>query len=343
MAVAARLIVASALLCGLVAPWSASSLHAESPGVAESAVDQEEDVPTPAPLVVGAMAIASEADLAIERMAVAVDVDHVTYTYGLKNRGATALKLAASVALPDLEVNTEGTTIYDLPFRVAENPVGLAVTAAGAPVATTSATQALALGIDRFADLKAANLPLIPFDAEMQKALAAAPPETLARLVSLGLVTPRDPAEPDTPPLADWTLHTVHTWMQPLPANATTEVKVTFAPVKAVYGVLGAGLPGFDALKDQVCLTPQIMAAAQALLKSKTSMLEVDDIVLSNDSPARWLDNPRGTVAVTKPKPDSVVAFCGMTAATAGRPVVQGKLPGSADAPGLRVLIFSSK
>ena len=343
MAVAQRTIVATAVLCALAAPLHIFPLRAEPAGVAEGAVDQEEDVPTPAPLVVGAMAIASDADLAIERMAVAVDVDHVSYTYGLRNKGARPLTLAASVAMPDLEVNTEGTTIYNLPSKTAENPVGLEVTAAGAPVATSPATQALALGIDRLADLKAAHLPLVPFGEDTQKALAAATPETLARLVSLGLITPRDPTEPDTPPLADWTLHIVQTWMQPLPANATTEVKVEFAPVKAVYGVLAEGLPGFDALKDQVCLTPQIMAAAKALLKSKTAMLEVDDIVLSNDGPARWLDNPSGTVAVTKPKPESVVAFCGMTAATAGQPVVRGKLPGSADAPGLRVLIFSSR
>ena len=342
MAVAARQIVELVLLCAL---WCAAAApaRAEPAGTAESAVDQEEDVPTPAPLVVGAMAIASDADLAIERMALDVTADRVTYTYGLKNKGPNALKLAASVAMPDLEVNTEGTTTYSLPSKAAENPVGLEVTAAGAPMATSPSTQALALGVDRLADLKAANLPLIPFDAETQKALSAAPPETLAKIVALGLVTPRDPAEPDTPPLADWTLHSVQSWMQPLPANATTEVKVRFSPVKAVYSVMAAGLPGFDALKDQVCLTPQILAAAKALLKSKTAMLEVDDIVLSNEGPARWLDNPPGSVAVTKPKPDSVVAFCGMIAATAGQPVVQGKLPGSADLPGLRVLIFSSR
>ena len=322
------------------AALSAAPLRAEP---ADNTTDQDEETPTPAPLMVGAMAIASDADLVVERMALDVSVDRIATTYQFRNKGKAELKLAASVAMPDLEVNTEGTTIYDIPTKVAENPVHLEVTAAGAPIATTPITQALALGVDRLADLKAANLPLMPFGADTDKALAAAPPETLAKLVSLGLVTPRDPAEPDTPLLADWTLHTVHTWMQPLPAGASTEVKVTFSPVKAVYGVMAAGLPGFDALKEQVCLTPQIMAAAKALLKSKDATLEVDDLVISNDGPARWLDNPPGTVAVTKPKPDSVVAFCGMNAATAGQAVVQGKLPGSADAPGLRVLIFSSR
>ena len=334
MAVTVRLIAALALCGALALPaW------AETTGTA--ATDQDEEGPTPAPLMVGALAIASDADLAIERMTLDVSVDRVTYAYGFKNRGKADLKLATSVSMPDLEVNTEGTTIYDLPSKVAENPVGLAVTAGGAPVTTTIAMQALALGVDRLADLRDAKLPLLPFGAETDKALAGIQPETLARLVALGLVTPRDQAEPDTPLLADWTLHTVHSWMQPLPAGATTEVKVTFQPVKAVYGVRGDGLPGFEALKDQVCLTPQILAGAKALLKGKDDHLEVDDLTLANDGPARCLDNPPGTVRVTKPKPDSVVAFCGMDAATAGQPVVLGKLPGSADAPGLRVLIFS--
>ena len=335
---AVRLIAAVALLAA-----SACQAQAESAAATDQTADQEEDTPTPAPLVVGATAIASDAALVVESMALDVTVDRVTYAYGFRNKGDAKLALAASVAMPDLEVNTEGTTIYNLPSKSAENPVDLAITSSGTPVATTASTQALALGVDRLADLKAANMPLVPFGADTEKALAAAPPETLAKLISLGLITPRDPAEPDTPPVADWTLHTVHAWMQPLAPNATTQVKVTFAPVKAVYDVLAAGLPGFEALKDQACLTPQIMVAAKALLKDKTSILEVDDITLANDGPARWLDNPPGIVTVTKPKPDSVVAFCGMIAATANQPAVKGKLPGSADAPGLRVLVFSRR
>ncbi len=336
---AARPLAALAFLAGVLA----ASPPRAAPVNAAEATDQEEDTPTPAPLVVGALAIASDTALAVESMHVEVAVDRLTYTYAFRNKGGAPLALAATVAMPDLEVNTEGTTIYNLPSKTAENPVGLAVTSGGAPIATAATTQALALGLDRMADLKAANMPLIPFGVETEKAIAAAPPETVAKLVALGLVTPHDSAEPDTPAIADWTLHTILAWTQPLPPNATTQVQVAFAPVKAVYGVAAAGLPGFDALKDQVCLTPQIMAAAKALLKTKTSTLEVDDITLANDGPARWLDNPPATVAVTKPKPDSVVAFCGMIAASAGQPVVTGKLPGSADAPGLRVLVFSSR
>ena len=116
-------------------------------------------------------------------------------------------------------MNNEGTTIYNLPAQTAENVVGLTVQANGKPVATTPYIQAVALGIDRIAELKSAGLPLIPFGAAIETALSGAKPDVIARLESLGLVTPRDPAEPDTPVIADWSLHVVHGWPLTLEAE----------------------------------------------------------------------------------------------------------------------------
>ena len=303
--------------------------------------DEEEEAPTQAPLTVGSMAIASDSALTIEGMAVDVAVDKVTYAYRLRNKDATKLTLAASLAMPDLEVNSEGSTVYALPSKTAENPIDLQVKADDKVIATTPFTQAIALGIDRLADLKAAQMPLVPFGEEIDKALTAAKPDVLSKLESLGLVTPRDPKQPDTPVIADWSLHTVQGWSVPIDPNATTNVTVAFAPIKAVYTVDVTSLPGFDALKQQVCLTPAIMSAAKALLKTKGATMEVVDITLANDGPARWLDNPVATVAVRKPKPTSIVAFCGVDQASTNQPVVKGTMPGSGDAAGLRVLVFS--
>ena len=303
--------------------------------------EEEEDQPTQAPLTLGSMAVASDPALTIEGMAVDVAIDHVGYAYKLRNKGKAKLSLAASVALPDLEVNTETNNVYELPSPVPENPEKLEVKAGDAAVATTPHLQAIALGIDRAADLKAKAMPLIPFGEATEKAIAAAKPEQLAKLETLGLVTPRDPAQPDTPVIADWSLHVVHGFTLALEPDAVTDVVVGFAPVKATYHVDAASLAGFNALKDQACLTPQVMTAAKALLKAKGSVVVVSDITLANDGPARWLDNPAATVAVRKPQPSSVVAFCGLDAASAGKPVVTGKMPGSDQAAGLRVLIFS--
>ena len=68
------------------------------------------------------MAVASDPALAIEGMALDIAADRVTYTYRLHNKGTARLALAASVAMPDLEVNTEGATVYDLPTQAARTP-----------------------------------------------------------------------------------------------------------------------------------------------------------------------------------------------------------------------------
>ncbi len=333
------------LRCLFIAVAIAASLSLAVPlraAPAAGQTDEDEEAPTPAPLTVGSMAIASDNNLAVESMAVDVAVDRVVYNYRLRNKGSAKLSLAASVALPDLEVSSEGNTVYNLPSAVAENPVGLVVKSSDQPVPTTPGVLAFALGIDRLAEIKAAGLPLIPFGEAQDKAIAAAKPDVLSKLADLGLVTPRDPAQPDTPVIADWSLRVVHGWTQILDPAAATLVAVSFAPVKASYRVDAANLVGFNALKDQVCLTPAIMAAARALLKGKDALAEVDDITLANDGPARWLDNPPATVAVRKPQASAVVAFCGMDAASAGKSVVTGKMPGSGEAAGLRVLIFSA-
>lgn len=333
----------SLLLALSLAALAASPLPgAQAAGGAPAAqADDEGDTPTPAPLTVGSMAIASDSDLVIAGMALDVSAEKVVYAYGLTNKGKNTLALAASIALPDLEVSNEGNAAYDLPADNAENPVGLAVSVDGKLVPTQAYTQAVALGIDRLADLKAAQLPLIPFGEAIDKALAAAKPETIAKLEGLGLVTPRDASQTGAPVVADWSLHVVHGWTLTLEPGATRKVLVGFAPVKAVYTIDAQSLAGFDALKDQVCLTPKITEAAKALLKAKGSAADVVDITLASDGPARWLDNPDVQIAVHKPKSDSVVAFCGLDAASADKPVVTGRLASSSEAVGLRVLIFS--
>lgn len=348
MAFSLRLGPCAALLAGLLTPGAGSLLVASAkadpaPAAAPAEAPQtdEDEEPTQAPLTVGTMAIASDAAVSVEAMAIDIALDRVTYAYRFRNKGATALNLAASIALPDIEVSSERSTIYALPSQTAENPVNLTVQSAGKTIPTTAYVQALALGIDRLGELKADNLPLIPFGPAIEGALAGAKPDTLARLESLGLVTPRDPAEPNSPVIADWSLHVVHGWTQTLAANTTTDVLVAFAPIKALYTVDQGSLSGFDALKDQVCLTPQTMAAIKGLLAGKDATADIADLTLANEGPARWLDNPAASVAVRKPSLDSIVTFCGMDPATQGQAVVKGKLESNAQSNGLRVLIIS--
>jgi hypothetical protein len=295
--------------------------------------------PSAASLTVGSMSIAANAALGVEAMAIDVGVDKVAYTYKLANKGATPLSLQASVALPDLETSDDNV-YYMLPATDPENIVGLEVAAKGSPVPTKPAVQALALGLDQLAELKAANIPLIPFSEDTGKALAAAKPETLARLDSLGLVAPHDPGRKDAAIEADWSLRVVRGWMQTLSPSTVTDVGVTFAPVKAVYTIDASSLSGLDSLVDQVCVTPQVGDAVTAMLREKGSTASVADITIATDGPARFVQNPRAAITVHKPSPKAVVVFCGMDAASQTAELVHGARPETADSTDVRILIF---
>ena len=296
--------------------------------------------PTAASLTVGAMSIAANAALGVDEIAVDVGVDSVAYKYRLTNKGSNALSLQASVTLPDLEISDDENVFYLLPTTDAENIVGLKVAADGTSVPTKPVVQALALGLDHAADLKAENIPLIPFGDDTGKALAGAKPETLAKLENLGLIAPHDPSQKDAMIEADWSLHVVHGWTQILAPSKATAVSVSFAPVKAGYTIDAASLSGLDSLSDQVCVTPQVAAAVSALLKDKGATASVADITIATDGPARFTQNPRTTIAVHKPSPKAVVVFCGMEKASPAADVVHGTVPENSDSTDLRILIF---
>jgi hypothetical protein len=62
----------------------------------------------------------------------------------------------------------------------------------------------------------------------------------------------------------------------------------------------------------------------------------VTEISLADDAPGR-IDSPAATISVQKPKPDAVIAFCGMDEKTASKASVLGVAPDDND--GIRVVI----
>jgi hypothetical protein len=87
-------------------------------------------------------------------------------------------------------------------------------------VATKAAVRANALGVDRLAEIQAEHLPLLPFGAATDKALAALSPATADQLAALGIVLPRDPTRPKALLTGDWSLEVVHTWRMAIAAAA---------------------------------------------------------------------------------------------------------------------------
>ena len=305
-----------------------------------AAPDAASGAPTASALAVGAMQMASDANLLVEEIDVNVASDKIAYSYSLTNSGAADLNLTASVALPELRVSQDETETWTLAADDAENPVALAVTADGAPVATTAELRVTALGLDRLAEVKGAGLPLIPFGVAVEKALAGLAPATVDRLAALGVVSPRDPDHPLEAVKADWALDATRTWRQALPAGKTTLVVVTFSPIKAVSRLQKGDEGTISDTKDDLCLSAATLAALQARLTGGGA-LETMEFAIDLAAPVRWLDSPAATIAVKKPNPDSVVAFCGMDESSASQPVVVGALPDDASDTEISVVVFT--
>jgi hypothetical protein len=320
----------------VVAPMVAfiGAFIAAPPVLAQTA----QSAPEQSSLVVGALQIGSAADLEVEGIDINVTIGGIVYSYLLKNTGDRELNLTASVAMPELRASADGTQTWVLASNNSENPVNLAITAAGEPVMPKPEVHAYALGLERTAEIKAARLPLIPFGPESDKAIAALPPDAVSRLASLGVISPHDPDRPKDPPVADWSLDSVLSWQQALPPGKDMPIVVKFTPVKAEYRLAQADLDDLDNMKNEICLQPQVLATLQSRLKSGGAW-KVTEISLAVDGPAHWIDNPAPSISVQKPQADAIVAFCGMDSKTANRPTVLGVTPDDTDE--VRVVIFA--
>ena len=329
----ARIIAVLAIVsAGVAAPTALAQTKPAAPEAPPAP-----SAPAQSSLVVGALQIGSAANLEVAGLDINVAAGSIVYSYYFKNNGSADLRLTATLSLPSLQASTDGSETWVLASNDPENPIGLTITAAGAPVSTQADVHAFALGIDRLAELKSEHLPLIPFGPETDKALASLSAENADRLAAMGVVSPRDPAQPKDPVVPDWSLDVMRTWQQVLPAGKTTPVVIKFTPVKAQYTIAKDDLEDLKDLSDDLCLKPPVLTTLQSRLKSGGAW-KVTDMSLADDAPARWVDSPNATLSVQKPKPDAIVAFCGLDEKTAGKPTVLGTAPDDND--GIRILIF---
>lgn len=317
---------------GVAAPVALAQTKPATPAAAPAP-----SAPAQSSLVVGALQIGSAATLEVAGVDINVSPDSVVYSYYFKNNGSADLRLTATLSLPSLQASADGSETWVLASSDPENPIGLTITAAGAPVSALADLHAYALGNDRLAELKSEHLPLIPFGPQADQAMASLSPETVDRLAAMGIVSPRDPAKPKEPVIPDWSLDVVRTWQQVLPPGKTTPVVIKFTPVKAQYTITKDDLEDLNDLGDDLCLKPPVLTTLQSRLKSGGAW-KVSDMSLADDAPARWVDSPNATLSVQKPKPDAIVAFCGLEEKTAAKPTVLGTAPDDND--GIRILIF---
>ena len=318
----------------------AAVLFATAPALAQNkpAAADTAQTPDPSALSVGALHTGASPDLTIVGIDISVAGNSVVYSYYLQNTGSAELGLAATIAMPELQASTDGSETWVLGSNEPENPVGLSITAAGAPVTTTPQVRAEAMDLDRTAALKAEHLPLIPFGPAIDKALAALSPDVARRLAAMGIVSPRDPDDPSEPVMADWTLKVVHVWRLVLPPGKTTPLTIKFTPVVGRYKLAKGDQDSLDDMKDDVCLKPAALTALQARLKNGGTW-QVTEFSVASDAPNNWNDSPNPTLSVQKPEPGSIVAFCGIDEKSAGKPVVLGTA--ADDSQDIRIVIFA--
>jgi hypothetical protein len=288
-------------------------------------------------LVVGALQIGSAPNLEAVGIDINVAVNAIVYSYFLKNTDSTELDLTATVSLPELRASDDGSETWVLASNDPENPVGFSVTSAGTPVTTTVEVHAYALGLGRLAEIKAEHLPLIPFGPEVDKALASLSTEAADRLAALGIISSRNPTQPKAPATANWSLDVIRSWRQVLLPQKTTPVVINFTPVAAQYSLAKGDQNDVNDMQDDLCLSPQVLGALQSRLKGGGGW-KVTEISLAVGAPAHWVDSPNPTLSVQRPTSDAIVAFCGIDAKTASKPVILGVAPDDSDE--IRIVIF---
>lgn len=313
---------------------------AQAPAPAQQEDQGEVDAPTPVPLLVGGLNVASSPSLEVDAIDIAVSVKKITQTYRFKNGGTAEIRLPASVAMPELTASVDGTEVYNLDTSKPENPVGLTITAGGAPVAPRAIARADALGVDRLADIKAAGLPLAPFGPESDAAIKALKPDQVLKLSDLGLLSPSEADQPEIPSLADWTLSVTQAWEQSFAPGKLTDVVMSFTPSVAQYALAKDNADALDAFKDDACLPAQTIKTLKTKLGGKApTPMTLTEISVSTDKPMRWRPAPATNISVEKPAPDAIVAFCGADAKTAGQPKVMGKVEDEGSE--LRIIIIA--
>jgi Domain of unknown function (DUF4424) len=298
-------------------------------------------LPAPGPVYVATavpgLTIASHQNLTIEAIDIAVSVNSVSYTYRFGNTGTAELTLAASISLPSLKQSMNEDETYRISTANAENPIGLTIKADEKPVNAKIIARALALDVERTAEIKAVNLPLIPFGPEIDKALKGLAPDVLTRLTQLGLISPPD--EQNSPRNADWTLDVTYAWDQVLPPDKTTTISMTFLPMSGSFELNAKTADILDDLKADACLTDQAIKTLKA--KVAKSPTPVTEIVISIVNPTHWLPTPSPTITVQKPKPDTIVALCAINVKTYPSQVT-AKVADDEDSEELRVVLIGA-
>jgi hypothetical protein len=194
------------------------------------------------------------------------------------------------------------------------DPLGLAATMNGAPLAFTTNPRATFLGLDVTDRLKGASLPLAPFGDGTAAALKSLSKEARADLAERGIVTYGVP---------NWQVELTYSAKQAFGPGEFADLAMSYRPIFGVHiesliEMDGKLVYGLDATSiDFLCLTTEQLAEITARFAARTNeepyrpyKIYSIDMKLENANPQYgWIADMTFTVDMRKPA--DILASCG--------------------------------
>lgn len=276
---------------------------------------------TSAELSVGGLVFTRSADVSLESEDLTITPDLVTVKYRFLNHAAAPVTLTVAFPLPDIDLS-EGES-YSIPTLDPTNFVGFETKIDGAPVKFSIHQTAMLGTQDISAQLRAANVPLLPIGAEETR-LADLPPATREQLIKQGLLLPNGTDDQGHQLYEGaWTVKTAVVRQQTFPPNRPVVVEHRYHTSVGMSfdTVLRKGLrlnkamaPEVERYKKEYCISDAFLASLDKLGgdgQANTAKLQERRISYVLKTGANWAGPIKDfNLTVDKQKPDRLISFC---------------------------------
>ena len=238
-----------------------------------------------------------------------ISQERVDVTYHFRNKTADPVTYLVAFPLPAIDAVVPEETNYVLPDPKADNFVDFTVTVDGAPVTPSIDERAIAMGVDRTADLRRLGLPLNPIADGLYERLGALPEADKAELNRLGLVyVDGDNVE------AAWRFESAFYWQQTFPPGQEIVIEHSYRPVVG-FAFFGDYVLNDADYRTRYCIDDSFAAAAKkklaAIAGGSNPYLDEKRIGYILKTATNWA-GPIGSfhLVVDKGDPAALVSFC---------------------------------
>lgn len=256
-------------------------------------------------LPAGGLMILPDHPLLLDVYDLFISLSEIRAIYTVTNLAADPRTVTVTFPLPDIDTMALIDDSVTLPRLDAVNFVGAVYTVDGTAAEPRFQQRAVALGLDVTADLATHEIPLFPFRADLPERISKLPPAVATDFVQRGILR----LDGDKL-LPTWTLKSTAFWRQTFPANKSTVLTLTYAPV------LGSGRPdasAIDFMSKIYCLDQDAETTVTRLATAPPSDGPPPLVWLGyalTHVPAWALPASRFRLRIAKPAPESLMLAC---------------------------------